>query len=106
MSSFGDLRNHKYHGLFGAIIIEPPGAKYYRTLAPVEKNHEVQSVIAAPGMEPFREFVLFAHNGIRMLEEREIWSRPRKRESFMALTVRWTMRIRGKRLQLPIRAVL
>lgn len=68
LRSFGNLRNHKYHGLFGAIIIEPPGAKYYRTLAPVEKNHEVQSVIAAPGIEPFREFVLFAHNRIRMLD--------------------------------------
>lgn len=28
LSSFGDLRNHRYHGLFGAIIIEPVGAKY------------------------------------------------------------------------------
>lgn len=69
LSSFGDLRNHRYHGLFGAIIIEPPGAKYYRTVCPVEENHEEQAVIAAPGVETFREFVLFAHNGIRLLDQ-------------------------------------
>lgn len=67
LRSFGDLRNHKYHGLFGAIIIEPPGAKYYRTFSQVAQNHEVQSIITAPGAATFREFVLFAHNGIRML---------------------------------------
>lgn len=69
LRSFGDLRNHKYHGLFGAIIIEPPGAKYYRTFSLAEENHEAQSVITAPGVETFREFVLFAHNGIRMLDK-------------------------------------
>ena len=29
LSSFGDLRNHRHHGLFGAIIIEPTGEKGY-----------------------------------------------------------------------------
>lgn len=29
----------------------------------------MQSVITAPGVKPFREFVLFAHNGIRMLDK-------------------------------------
>ena len=69
LNSFADCRNHRYHGLFGAIIIEPPGAKYYRTIAPLEENYEEQSVITAPGVEPFREFVLFAHNGIRLLDK-------------------------------------
>lgn len=69
LRSFGDLRNHKYHGLFGAIIIEPTGAKYYRTFSIAEQNHEVQSIITAPGVATFREFVLFAHNGIRMLDK-------------------------------------
>ena len=68
LRSFGDMRNHRYHGLFGAIIIEPPGAKHYRTFCPVEENYEQQAVIVAPGTDTFREFVLFAHNGIRMLD--------------------------------------
>ena len=69
LNSFGDLRNHRCHGLFGAIIIEPPGAKYYRNITPVEENHAEQAVITAPEVETFREFVLFAHNGIRLLDK-------------------------------------
>lgn len=69
LNSFGDLRNHRHHGLFGAIIIEPPAAKYYNNICPVEENHSEQAVIIAPGVESFREFVLFAHNGIRLLDK-------------------------------------
>lgn len=69
INSFGDLRNHRYHGLFGAIIIEPTSAKYYHNIFSIEKSYEEQSVITAPGIETFREFVLFAHNGIRLLDK-------------------------------------
>ena len=69
LNSFGDLRNHRHHGLFGAIIIEPPAAKYYNNICPVEESHSEQAVITAPGVESFREFVLFAHNGIRLLDK-------------------------------------
>ncbi|MGN0626422.1 MAG: multicopper oxidase domain-containing protein [Oscillospiraceae bacterium] len=69
LNSFGDLRNHRHHGLFGAIIIEPPGAKYYNSIRPVDENYREEAVITAPGVESFREFVLFAHNGIRMLDK-------------------------------------
>ncbi len=70
LNSFGDLRNHRYHGLFGAIIIEPPASKYYHNILSIKKNYEEQSVITAPGVESFREFVLFAHNGIRLLDKK------------------------------------
>ena len=70
LNSFGDLRNHRYHGLFGAIIIEPPAAKYYHNIFSIKKNYEEQSVITAPGTKSFREFVLFAHNGIRLLDKK------------------------------------
>lgn len=68
LTSFGDLRNHRHHGLFGAVIVEPPGASYYSVLRPKRENHREEAVIAAPGVETFREFVLFAHNGIRLLD--------------------------------------
>ncbi|MGN0656225.1 MAG: multicopper oxidase domain-containing protein [Ruminiclostridium sp.] len=68
LSSYGDLRNHRYHGLFGAIIIEPAGAKHYSGTRVLHKNYKESAVIAAPGQETFREFVLFAHNGIRLLD--------------------------------------
>lgn len=34
----------------------------------MEENYKEEAVIAAPGVEAFREFVLFAHNGIRLLD--------------------------------------
>ena len=62
IQSFGDMRNHRYHGLFGTILIEPVGAKWYRGL------YAEQAVITAPGVERFRECVVFIQNGIRMLD--------------------------------------
>ena len=69
LTSFGDLRNHRHHGLFGAIIIEPPMAAYYSHICPLAENYGEQAVISALGVETFREFVLFAHNGIRLLDK-------------------------------------
>ena len=68
LQSFGDMRNHRYHGLFGAIIIEPPGAKWYRSFSFAEAMHEEEAVITAPGIEEFRECVVMIQNGIRMLD--------------------------------------
>ena len=67
-TSFGDLRNHRHHGLFGAVIVEPLKAKYYSGICPMDENYKEEAVITAPGTETFREFVLFAHNGIRLLD--------------------------------------
>ena len=73
-SDMGDMRSGEdgtnVHGLFGAIIIEPPASKYYHNIFNIKKNYEEQSVITAPGVESFREFVLFAHNGIRLLDKK------------------------------------
>ena len=71
LNSFGDLRNHRYHGLFGAIIIEPPAAQYYSNFCNRKNYFSEQAVITAPGVKSFREFVLFAHNGIRLLDKDE-----------------------------------
>lgn len=69
IQSFGDLRNHRYHGLFAAIIIEPPGATWYGDTYCKKAVHEEQAVIEAPGEENFREFVVFIQNGIRLLDK-------------------------------------
>ena len=69
LTSFGDLRNHRHHGLFGAVIIEPFGSKYYNSIRSVSENYKDEAIIIAPGVENFREFVLFAHNGIRLLDK-------------------------------------
>lgn len=68
LQSFGDMRNHRYHGLFGALIVEPPEALWYKNLTLQKGIYEEQAVITAPGMETFREYVLFIQNGIRLLD--------------------------------------
>ena len=68
LQSFGDMRNHRYHGLFGAVIVEPPGAQWYRNFTRKKDAYAEQAVITAPGVETFREFVLFIQNGIRLLD--------------------------------------
>lgn len=70
LNPFGDLRNHRYHGLFGAIIIEPPASQYYSNFGIRKENFSEQAVITAPGVKTFREFVLFAQNGIRLLDSK------------------------------------
>lgn len=69
VQSFGDIRNHRYHGLFGAVIVEPPGAKWYRNFSLSKAMHEEEVVITAPGTESFRECVVMIQNGIRMLDK-------------------------------------
>ncbi|MBQ8233731.1 MAG: multicopper oxidase domain-containing protein [Lachnospiraceae bacterium] len=68
IQSFADMRNHRYHGLFGAIIIEPAGAQWYRNFTMKKGTYEEQAVITAPGTDAFREYVLFIQNGIRLLD--------------------------------------
>lgn len=68
IQSFGDMRNHRYHGLFGAVIVEPAGARWYENFTKKKNPYAEQAVITAPGTETFREYVLFIQNGIRLLD--------------------------------------
>ncbi len=70
IQSFGDMRNHRYHGLFGAVLIEPAGAEWYRQNSFNKEIYGHQAVITAPGVDSFREFVVFIQNGIRMLDDK------------------------------------
>lgn len=70
LQSFGDMRNHRYHGLFGAVIIEPAEAQWYENFTKKKNPFAEQAVITAPGTETFREYVLFIQNGIRLLDAR------------------------------------
>ena len=65
IQSFGDMRNHRYHGLFGAIVIEPAGASWYKNFSLAKGSYEEEAVIVAPGIETFRECVLFIQNGFQ-----------------------------------------
>ena len=65
ISSFTDIRNHRYHGLFGAIIIEPEDSE-------IEESYKYseQITIKQADNNGFREFVIFMHNGIRLLDDK------------------------------------
>ena len=69
IQSFGDMRNHRYHGLFGVIIIEPAGATWYKNDSSCKTIYDESAVITSPGIESFRENVLTIQNGIRMLDK-------------------------------------
>lgn len=68
LQSFGDMRNHRYHGLFGAIVVEPAGAEWFKGMSAKQGVYEEQAVITAPGIDTFREFIIFIQNGIRLLD--------------------------------------
>lgn len=70
IQSFGDMRNHRYHGLFGAVVIEPAGALWYKNDSCRKALYDDEAVITAPGVESFRECVVMVQNGIRMLDEK------------------------------------
>lgn len=70
LQSFGDMRNHRYHGLFGTVLIEPPGAVWYRNFSLAKTIYDEQAVITAPNTDRFREYVVFIQNGIRMLDSK------------------------------------
>ncbi|MFR9194950.1 MAG: copper oxidase, partial [Ruminococcus sp.] len=53
IQSFGDMRNHRYHGLFAAIIIEPAGALWYRNFSLSRALHEEEAVIYCSGNGKF-----------------------------------------------------
>ena len=68
IQSFGDMRNHRYHGLFGVMIIEPAGAKWFKNGCFKKAIYDEEAVITVPGKESFRECVVVCHNGIRMVD--------------------------------------
>lgn len=68
LSSYGDLRNHRYHGLFGAIIIESKNAIWEPCYEDVNPDYEEQVTVHIPRKESFVENVVFIQNGIRLLD--------------------------------------
>ena len=65
---FGDMRNHRYHGLFGTVIVEPAGTEWYENFTRRKNPFAEQAVITAPGIEN----VLSYGSHMRVLEPLEI----------------------------------
>ena len=59
--SHGDQRAQSEHGLFGAVIVEPAGSTWLDPRAGRPLRTGWDAVIRAPGLPPFREYVLYYH---------------------------------------------
>ena len=68
---FADIKNHRHHGLFGALIVEPIESKYIDSITgkELENNQPEEVVISAPGMPEYREFVIFMQDGISLYDK-------------------------------------
>ncbi len=68
LTGFADIRNHRHRGLFGALIIEPAGSIYqdakYGNVTSWAVDEQIN--ICAPGLDTFREFVLFMQDGLAL----------------------------------------
>lgn len=66
LTGFADIMNHRKHGLFGAIIIEPPESKYFCNSCGLRTEGGDEEVIVSNPEETFREIVLFIQNGLAL----------------------------------------
>jgi manganese oxidase len=71
LTGFGDLRNHRRHGLWGALVVEAPGAHPRDASG---RRPPLGSTCAARIEHPYlpakREFVLFQHDGANLFDAR------------------------------------
>ncbi|WP_246938726.1 multicopper oxidase domain-containing protein [Bacillus pinisoli] len=66
-----DVRNHKHHGAFGALVVEARGSRYLDPTTHKTIKAGTSAVITNPFLPNFREFVLLMHDGIRLLNKND-----------------------------------
>jgi FtsP/CotA-like multicopper oxidase with cupredoxin domain len=59
--SHGDTRHQTSRGLFGALVVEPPGSKWIDPLTPARRATGWSAIVHDPQGHDFREFVLYYH---------------------------------------------
>ena len=64
-----DIRNHRHHGLFGALIVEPRGSRYKDRTRGKGRHSQprAQADILNPFLPRIREIVLLMHDGVFLL---------------------------------------
>ena len=67
---FGDVMNHRRHGLFGAISIAEPGSRHRNSCTGQMCDYGAQLDILNKFIPSYRQFVLLQHNGI-YLEDKD-----------------------------------
>jgi len=59
--SHGDTRRQTAHGLFGAVVVEPPGSTWTDALTGDEETVSWSAIVAPKDGPAFREFVVYYH---------------------------------------------
>ena len=57
------------HGLFGAVIVEPPGARWFHPETGEEMESGLMADIYQPGKTAFREYTVFFHDELEILDK-------------------------------------
>ena len=57
------------HGLFGAVIVEPPGARWFDPETGEEMESGLMADIYQPGKPAFREYTVFFHDELEILDK-------------------------------------
>lgn len=57
------------HGLFGAVIVEPPGARWFHPETGEEMESGLMADIYQPGKLAFREYTVFFHDELEILDK-------------------------------------
>lgn len=70
LTDMGDIMNHRGHGLWGSLIIEPEGSVWLdaKTGKPLGNVSATSAIIKTPD-RTFREFALFMQNGIDLYDK-------------------------------------
>ena len=66
LQDMADFRNHRHHGLVGALVVEPTGATPTRPESDEEKYYGSRATVGLPYGEPFEEAVLILQDGLRL----------------------------------------
>lgn len=57
------------HGLFGAVIVEPPGARWFHPETGEKMESGLMADIYQPGKPAFREYTVFFHDELEILDK-------------------------------------
>ncbi|MCU0567974.1 MAG: multicopper oxidase domain-containing protein [Oculatellaceae cyanobacterium Prado106] len=66
LQDMADFRNHRHHGLIGALVVEATDATPRQAKTQAPQWHGAQAVIHRPGHEPIQEMVLLMQDGLRL----------------------------------------
>lgn len=68
LTDFGDIMNHRHHGLFGSLVTEAQGSSYRDPRTGAIRNYGPQLDIINPFLPAVRELAVVLHDGVFLLD--------------------------------------